>query len=52
VPVTLFSSSRKEIVEGYRLGANSYVTKPVNFDRFSEAVRFLGWQWLNLNESQ
>jgi len=52
VPVTLFSSSRKETVEGYRLGANSYVTKPVNFDRFSEAVQFLGWQWLDLNESQ
>jgi two-component system response regulator len=51
VPVVLFSSSREEIVEGYRLGANSYVTKPVNFDRFSEAMRFLGWYWLNLNES-
>jgi len=51
VPVILFSSSREEIVEGYRLGANSYVTKPVNFDRFSEAMQYLGWYWLNLNES-
>ncbi len=51
VPVILFSSSREEIVEGYRLGANSYVTKPVNFERFSEAMQYLGWYWLNLNES-
>lgn len=51
VPVILFSSSREDMVEGYRLGANSYVTKPVNFDRFSEAMRYLGWYWLNLNES-
>ena len=51
VPIILFSSSREDIVEGYRLGANSYVTKPVNFDRFSEAMRYLGWYWLNLNES-
>jgi two-component system, response regulator len=51
VPVILFSSSREEITEGYRLGANSYVTKPVNFDRFSEAMQYLGWYWLNLNES-
>ena len=51
VPVILFSSSREEIVEGYRLGANSYVTKPANFDRFSEAMQYLGWYWLNLNES-
>jgi two-component system, response regulator len=50
VPVILFSSSREDIVEGYRLGANSYVTKRVNFDRFSEAMRYLGWYWLNLNE--
>jgi two-component system response regulator len=51
VPIILFSSSREDIVDGYRLGANSYVTKPVNFDRFSEAMRYLGWYWLNLNES-
>lgn len=47
----LFSSSREEIVEGYTLGANSYVTKPANFARFSEAMQYLGWYWLNLNES-
>jgi len=51
VPVIPFSSSREEIVEGYRLVANSYVTKPVNFDRFSEAMQYLSWYWLNLNES-
>ena len=47
----LFSSSREEIVEGYTLGANSYVTKPANFARFSETMQYLGWYWLNLNES-
>jgi len=51
LPVILFSSSREDIVQGYRLGANSYVTKPANFDRFSEAMQYLGWYWLNLNES-
>ena len=51
LPVVLFSSSREEVARGYELGANSYVTKPANFDRFSEALRHLGWYWLNLNES-
>ena len=53
VPVILFSSSREheEVVEGYRLGANSYVAKPANFERFSEAMRYLGWYWLNFNET-
>ncbi len=51
LPVILFSSSREEVARGYKLGANSYVTKPVNFDRFSEAMQYLGWYWLNLNES-
>ena len=50
-PSILFSSSREEIVEGYTLGANSYVTKPATFARFSEAMQYLGWYWLNLNES-
>ena len=53
LPVILFSSSNepKDVVEGYKLGANSYVTKPANFDKFSEAMRYLGWYWLNFNES-
>ncbi len=53
LPVILFSSSNehKDILEGYKLGANSYVTKPANFDRFSEAMQYLGWYWLNFSES-
>jgi len=53
LPVILFSSSREheDVVAGYKLGANSYVAKPANFDRFSEAMRYLGWYWLNSNEA-
>ena len=53
LPVILFSSSREheDVVAGYRLGANSYVAKPANFERFSEAMRYLGWYWLNFNET-
>jgi two-component system, response regulator len=53
LPVILFSSSseHKDVVEGYRLGANSYVTKPANFDKFSETMQYLGWYWLNFNKS-
>lgn len=53
VPVILFSSSREheDVVAGYELGANSYVAKPANFERFSEAMRYLGWYWLNFNET-
>ncbi len=51
LPVILFSSSKEHVVEGYKLGANSYVTKPANFDRFSEAMQYLGWYWLNFNEA-
>jgi two-component system response regulator len=52
VPVILFTPSREheDIVEGYKLGANSFVAKPATFERFSEAMRYLGWYWLNLNE--
>ncbi len=53
VPVILFSASDRhhDVVEGYRLGANSYVAKPSSFKDFSEAMRLLGWYWLNWNES-
>ncbi len=53
LPVILFSSSseHRDVVEGYRLGANSYVTKPANFEKFSEAMQYLGWYWLNFNKS-
>jgi two-component system response regulator len=53
MPVILFSSSKEheDVVAGYKLGANSYVAKPANFDRFSEAMLYLGWYWLNFNES-
>ena len=53
VPVIVVSSSREhtDVVAGYELGANSYVAKPANFERFSEAMRYLGWYWLNYNET-
>jgi two-component system response regulator len=53
LPVILFSSSREheDVVTGYRLGANSYVAKPANFEKFSEAMQYLGWYWLSFNET-
>lgn len=53
LPVVVLTTSReqKDVVESYRLGANSYVRKPVDFSQFVEASRQLGLYWLVLNEA-
>ena len=52
VPVVILTSSKEEqdMINGYKLGANSYVQKPVDFGQFIEAAQQLGLYWLVLNE--
>ena len=52
IPVVVLTSSREEhdIVESYKLGVNSYIRKPVDFDQFTESVRTIGMYWLLLNQ--
>jgi CheY-like chemotaxis protein len=52
LPVVVLTTSREErdLTESYRLGVNSYIRKPVDFNRFAEAVAQVGAYWLLLNE--
>jgi len=52
LPVVILTSSaeEKDKINGYKLGANSYVRKPVEFDKFVEAIKNLGLYWLIWNE--
>jgi two-component system, response regulator len=51
IPIVLLTASREErdLVDGYQIGVNSYIQKPVNFDQFRDVVRQLGLYWLLIN---
>lgn len=52
VPVVILTSSKQEqdMVQGYHLGANSFIQKPVDFDQFQSTIKRLGYYWLLVNQ--
>jgi CheY-like chemotaxis protein len=52
LPIVILTSSKeqRDIVEGYRLGVNAYIQKPLDFDEFRAAVEHLGAFWLEMNQ--
>jgi len=52
VPVVILTSSKQEqdLLRGYRLGANSYIQKPVDFEQFRSTIKELGYYWLVVNQ--
>lgn len=53
VPIVVMTSSKeqRDMVEGYQLGVNSYIQKPVDFDQFRDIIKELGFYWLVINQS-
>jgi two-component system response regulator len=51
VVVLTSSQEERDIVESYKLGVNSYVVKPLDFEKFVEAVSELGLYWVLLNQA-
>jgi CheY-like chemotaxis protein len=52
IPVVILTSSKEErdVIQGYKLGVNSYIQKPVDFEQFRETVKQAGLYWLLINQ--
>lgn len=53
IPVVVLTSSKEErdIIESYKLGVNAYIVKPVDFEKFVDAISQIGFFWLLLNQA-
>jgi two-component system response regulator len=53
IPIVVLTSSKEEedVIESYKLGVNSYIVKPVNYEAFTQAVAELGLYWIHLNQN-